>query len=89
MAKRIATVEQFYAAVDLLASALRAEGCEADARQLQQLLHEKAWTSSSELLGELKIVLKSMKRRHSGTLRAEVATCLDFAVHHRRILGLK
>lgn len=84
----ISTLDEYYAAVDLLIEELRASGHEADADELHVLTHEMAWTTGSELLGELGLVLRKMKGRHAGPLRDRIVVCLKFADNHRRILGL-
>lgn len=47
-----------------------------------------AWTTSSELLGELALALGQMRGKYSGELDGEIAACLDFAANHRKILRL-
>ncbi len=51
-------------------------------------MHHMAWTTGSELLGELSLALRGMKGRHSGELDKEISKCLNFALNHRRILKL-
>jgi hypothetical protein len=49
---------------DRLTESLRAAGLGEDAGRLHSLLHETAWTSSSELLGELGLELRRIKKQH-------------------------
>jgi hypothetical protein len=44
---------EFYAFVDQVAERLRAEGLADSADRLHALLHRAAWSSSSELIGEV------------------------------------
>ena len=53
----ISTLNEYYAAVDLLIEELRTDGHKADADELHVLMHEMAWTTGSELLGELGLKL--------------------------------
>jgi prephenate dehydrogenase len=93
MKSRFKTLEDFYKAVDALIERATLEHHDDDARRLYALLHEMAWTTSSELLGELTAALKEMKKKMKGTYspetRMEIKECLQFTIHHRRILGLK
>jgi len=84
----ISTLNEYYAAVDLLIEDLRASGHKADADELHVLMHEMAWTTGSELLGELGLMLRKIKGRHTGLLHDRIVVCLKFANNHRRILGL-
>jgi len=38
-----------------------------------------AWTTGSELLGEIMLALKSMKGKYSPELRKEIIECFEFA----------
>lgn len=67
------------AAFDDLIASLHAEGHDEDAARLDDLLHHTAWTTGSELLGELGLALvafKQQNRRLSPALRKQVADCL-------------
>jgi len=50
MKSRFKTLEEFYKAVDALTERVALEHHDDDARRLHALLHEMAWTTSSELL---------------------------------------
>ncbi|MCP4594499.1 MAG: hypothetical protein GY842_27525 [bacterium] len=85
--KRIRDLGVFYNTVSQLADQLRDAGATGDADTLDQLMNS-AWTTGSELLGELALALGPMQGRYSGELRLLVTECYDFATHHRKILGL-
>jgi hypothetical protein len=51
-----------YECFDRLIAALQAEGQIADAQTLHTLLHEVAWTTSSELLGELGLEVIAIRK---------------------------
>jgi hypothetical protein len=86
---RFKRLDEFYQAVDDLIARLIAEGRPADAQKLADLLHGTAWTTSSELLGELGLVLKNMRGKSSRELETEISACREFAIRHRQILGLR
>gem|GEM_PF-951494 len=64
---------------EILISTLRAEGHEQAARKLDELLHEVAWTSSSEMVGELGLEVVRFQRgnpRVSPELQELLHRCL-------------
>jgi len=83
---RFTNLDEFYAAVMQLIHWLGREGHQGEARILDSIMHT-AWTTSSELLGELMLALRDMKGDYSPELRNEIDTCYEFALHHRKILG--
>jgi hypothetical protein len=85
--KSYATVREFYKAVEALATDLRANGKESEAVRLDELLNG-VWTTGSELIGELMVVLACMKGDFPEDIRKRINDCRYFAEHHRRILGL-
>jgi hypothetical protein len=85
--KSFGTVGDFYKAVEVLIVDLRASGNEKEASQLEQLFR-CAWTTSSELIGELMLALASMKGNYPKALKKQMGDCRYFAQHHRRILRL-
>lgn len=89
MKTRFNTMDEFYAAVDAVIERLTAEKHDDDARRLHTLMHEIAWTTGSELLGELVLAFKDMNGKHSREVTREINGCLEFATHHRQILGLE
>jgi hypothetical protein len=65
---------------DELISMLRAEGHDQVAQRLHMLLHEVAWTSSSELMGELGLEIAAFRRSTrnlSPELEKLICRCLD------------
>ena len=89
MKTRFTAMDEFYAAVDALIERLTAEKHDDDARRLHTLMHEIAWTTGSELLGELVMAFKDMNGKHSRELTRKIDECIRFATHHRQILGLE
>ena len=85
---RFKKLDEFYKALDVLIERLNSGGHQGDAQKLNTLIHGTAWTTGSELLGELMLALKSMKGNYSHELRNEINECFEFALHHRKILGL-
>ena len=83
------TLEQFFPAVNALIERLIAERHDGEARRLHSLIHETTWTTGSELLGEFMLAFKDMKGKYSPEVAKEIKECLEFTIHHRRILGLK
>ena len=81
------TVEEFYKAVEHLIQTLKANGNTAEASRLEMLLRG-AWTTGSELMGELMLSLAGMKDSFPGDIRKQIDDCRYFAKYHRRILGL-
>ena len=84
---RFRKVDEFYKAINVLIEWLKKEGHPEDAQKLDTIMHT-AWTTSSEVLGEIMLALKSMKSNYSPELRTEINECFEFALHHRKILGL-
>ena len=89
MQSRFTTLEEFYAAVDALIGKLRSERCPDSANRLYTLLHKVAWTSSSELLGELMLVLIELRGHSPDNLRLDISECLEFTLNHRQLLNLQ
>lgn len=86
---RFTSLDEFYFALDVLIERLNADGHHEDALKLNKLIHEMAWTTGSELLGELMLALKGLKGIYSQELRTEIDGCFEFTRHHRKILGLE
>lgn len=85
---RFKSLDEFYLAVDNLIVRLRSVGNIEEANKLDLLMHQTAWTTSSELLGELMLALKSMKGSYASDVAREISECLEFAKNHRKILKL-
>jgi hypothetical protein len=84
---RFTNLDEFYTAVNVLIERLKKDGYQEDSEKLNTFMHT-GWTTGSELLGEIMLALKSMKGNYSPELRAEINECFQFALHHRKILGL-
>jgi hypothetical protein len=81
------TLDEFYKAVDGLIDRLNANQQTDEAAKLDDLLHHTAWTTGSELLGELQIALKDMKGKYSEEITKEINECLNFTIHIEGFLG--
>jgi hypothetical protein len=57
-----------YEPFDDLIACLRRDGLTKEADVLDQLLHKMAWTTGSELIGELGQALKKIRREHTNDL---------------------
>ena len=72
--------QEFYAHIDSLIERLEGLNLVAPVQELHTILHESAWTTSSELLGELKLALVRTRDQHRDKLLREVeqdiATCV-------------
>ena len=82
------SLEDFYKGVNVLIEQLRISGYPAEANNLHELVHETAWTTGSELLNELAVKFKNIKKKYSGGLSNEIDECLYFVKNHRKILEL-
>ncbi len=67
MASKVVSYECF----DDLVASLRNDGLSDEADRLHVLLHEVAWTTGSELLGELGQALKSIEQEGSPKMSAK------------------
>ena len=68
-----------YEAFDQLIAALKAEGYSAGAERLHLILHQTAWTTSSELLGELGreiLVIQGAGHQWSVAIRDHFQDCM-------------
>lgn len=70
--------QDFYDYVDGTIAELRASGCDKEADRLDHLLHKVAWTTSSELFGELGLALIqiSAQSQLNAAARAKVENCI-------------
>ena len=73
--------QEFPAHLDLLIERLKELHLTEPAQELHVILHESAWTTSSELLGEIKQALLRLRARHRdelpGELDREIRSCID------------
>ena len=73
-----------YECFDALIQQLRAEGYVQTAAQLHTVLHDIAWTTGSELMGELGLILLVLARSHpvmTAELRRSLDGCLRAVKH--------
>jgi hypothetical protein len=83
---RFTNLDEFYPAVAVLIEWLIKDGYLEDSQRLKTTMI--AGSTGSETLGNIVNVLKSMKGNYSSGLRKEIKECLEFALHHRKIMGL-
>ena len=68
---RFTQLDEFYQAVNNLIAWLKHDGHLEESQRLD-ILMRTTWTTSSELLSEFMLALKSMKNNYSSELRKEV-----------------
>jgi len=79
---------------ETLILSLKQQGLAEPANALHELLHETAWTTSSELLGELGIKIREIKKRYKNELTPQTNEVLRVCQKNlpqspfQRILGL-
>jgi hypothetical protein len=61
---KLASSDEFPAVIDAVRDKLRSDGFIEEADRLHNLVHEMAWTTSSELYGELLLALKEIRKEH-------------------------
>jgi hypothetical protein len=83
---RIRELDEFSRTVNNLIGELREAG-RLEASETLDSMMQTARTTGSQLLGEIGVALKGMRRRRSGKLHAEADGCLEFAAHHHLDLG--
>lgn len=88
MKTNIKTLNEFYKSINEIIQILKKSDFRDDASKLNLLLNETAWTTSSELIGELMLALQKMKSKYKKNLGKQINECYFFALHHRKILGL-
>ena len=69
----LARSDEFPAVIDAIRDELRQAGFMAEADRLHNLVHEMVWTTSTELYGELRLALKTI-RQQSHTLPADISS---------------
>jgi hypothetical protein len=68
-----------YAPFEELIASLRADGLGAEAERRHNLIHKVAWTSGSELIGELGQEMKRLEREHGSRLSTSTAKKIEVA----------
>jgi hypothetical protein len=69
-----------YECFDRLIADLKTEGYQTEAQRLHSILHEVAWTTSSELIGELGLEIVAIQRTsgdYSVDLRRKLDDCME------------
>ena len=80
--------EELYEAIDELAELLKKEGHGKYGDKLVDLVHNTAWTTGSELLGELNAFLNTISEPVKRDTRKLINECKYFCSNYRRIMGL-
>ena len=74
--------DNFSEALRRLIDTLRAAGFEEDAAKLRELVFETAWTSSSEMAGEIGLAILRIQQGGRGRLPKDVGRGLDARRHN-------
>jgi len=88
MKTKIKDIESLYSSIDKLICLLKNEGHEETALKLQSYVHETAWTTGSELLGELNLYLNKFNDPLEKETLSLLNECKNFCKNHRRVMGL-
>ena len=83
---RFSNLDEFYKAINVLIEWLKKDDHLEESQKLSTAMI--AGATGSEILGDIMLVLKSMKSEYSPELRKEINECFEFALNHREILGL-
>jgi hypothetical protein len=83
---RFTKLDKFYEAISTLIEWLKKDGHLEESHKLGTAM--VAGTTGSEILGDIMLALKSMKGKYSPELRSEINECFEFALNHRKQLGL-
>jgi len=83
---RFTNLAEFYPAISVLVEYLKKDGHLEESEKLGLAL--VAGATGSEILGDIMLALESMKGKYSPGLRKEIKECFEFALNHRKILGL-
>ena len=76
---KFANNDEFYAFIDVITEKLRKNGATQDADRLHELIHKIAWTTSTELLGEIRIALKKIRNERAG-LPSALSSDIRYAI---------
>ena len=82
--KQFAGVQEFYAFIDAFAERLTNQGLEDHARKLHFLMHKVAWTTWSELLGEIAAELQRIEDLHGSVLPPDISDALSASLAYSR-----
>ena len=64
MTRNFDNIQGFYKFIDEISLQLQKEGFKEEGQKIYSYIHEVAWTTSSELLGELSIIFKKLKNQN-------------------------
>lgn len=76
---KFASNAEFYTFVDSIGDKLRRSEFAEDAARLHELVHEIAWTTSSEIFGELRLALKKIRKQRAG-LPFDLSSDIRYAI---------
>lgn len=76
---KFASSAEFPLFIDAIAQELRQSAFTSDADRLHELTHKMAWTTGTELLGELRIALKEIRKGRTG-LPSELSSDIRYAI---------
>ena len=65
--------DEFYQHLDALTASLIASGFAKAGERISFLIHKVAWTTSSELFGELRIAFREILQQHRDSLPAHIS----------------
>ena len=82
---RFTKLDEFYKAINALIEWFKKDGHIEESQKLDTA--KVAGATGSEILGDVMLVLKSMKAKYSSELSPEINKCLEFALNHRSIFG--
>jgi len=77
--RQFSSNEEFYSFIDTIAQRLRSSGHVPDGERLNTLVHKVAWTTSTELFGELRIALRKIPEQR-GSVDAIVLSDITTAI---------
>jgi len=83
---RFTKLDEFYKAINALIEWLNKDGYREETEKLSVAVI--AGSTGSEILGGIMLALKNMEGNYSSELRKEIDECFEFALNHRKILGL-
>ena len=78
--KQFKSNQDFYNYIDELCVRLKWLGFNGIATKLHQLIHETAWTTSSELLGEMRIALREFRAENEANLNTALDSDIDMCL---------
>ena len=72
-------IQNFYKFIDIISSKLQQQGFDKIGKRLHYLIHEAAWTTSTELLRGLRATLRKVKSddKISPSLQSDIKTALE------------